>query len=114
MISMPSTVALSVTVVSLMTIWPDEFAVVVKSRKVALKAAPVRIPSIHRIPIHARVANVPQIEVGRIEQAAFQQIPEEITALVGFRRRSDDRVVMVRNFSRFDLEADIAKEVRLK
>jgi hypothetical protein len=38
---MPSIVALSVTVVVLTMICPDEFAVAVKSRRVALKAAPV-------------------------------------------------------------------------
>ena len=40
MISMPSIVALSVTVLKLMTICPDAFAVAVKSRTTALKAAP--------------------------------------------------------------------------
>src|SRR3569623_2296937 len=38
--SMPSTVALSVTVLKLMTIWPDAFAVAEKSRTTALNAAP--------------------------------------------------------------------------
>src|SRR3569623_484792 len=40
MISMPSIVALSVTVVVLTTIWPAEVAVAVKSRTTALKLAP--------------------------------------------------------------------------
>ena len=41
MISIPSTVALSVTVVSVMTICPADVAVVEKSRSVALNSAPV-------------------------------------------------------------------------